>query len=87
MSSSRLFSRLTPGGTLGVVEQGARPGAGMEVMETTGYVTEAYVKEVAAAVGFEFVESSEINANAKDDTDHPSGVWSLPPTYRMGETN
>ena len=59
----------------------------MEVMETTGYVTEAYVKEVAAAVGFEFVESSEINANAKDDTDHPAGVWSLPPTYRMGETN
>lgn len=59
----------------------------MEVMETTGYVTEAYVKEVAAAAGFEFVESSEINANARDDTDHPEGVWSLPPTYRMGEAN
>ena len=81
------FAALKPGGTLGVVEHRARPGAGMEVMETTGYVTEAYVKEVAAAVGFEFVESSEINANAKDDTDHSAGVWSLPPTYRMGETN
>ena len=81
------FAALKPGGTLGVVEHRARPGAGMEVMETTGYVTEAYVKEVAAAVGFEFVGSSEINANAKDDTDHPAGVWSLPPTYRMGETN
>ena len=81
------FAALKPGGTLGVVEHRARPGASMEVMETTGYVTEAYVKEVAAAAGFEFVESSEINANARDDTDHPEGVWSLPPTYRMGEAN
>ena len=81
------FAALKPGGTLGVVEHRARPGASMKAMETTGYVTEAYVKEVATAVGFEFVESSEINANAKDDTDHPAGVWSLPPTYRMSETN
>ena len=81
------FAALKPGGTLGVVEHRARPGASMEVMETTGYVTEAYVKEVAAAAGFEFVESSEINANVRDDTDHPEGVWSLPPTYRMGEAN
>ena len=81
------FAALKPGGTLGVVEHRARPNASMEIMETTGYVTEAYVKEVAAAAGFEFVESSDINANAKDDTDHPAGVWSLPPTYRMGEAN
>ena len=57
----------------------------MEVMETSGYVTEEYVKEVAAAAGFEFVESSEINANSKDSTLHPEGVWTLPPTYQMGE--
>ena len=81
------FAALKPGGTLGVLEHRARPGANMEVMETIGCVTEAYVKEVAAAAGFEFVESSEINANAEDDTDHPAGVWSLPPTYRMDETN
>ena len=31
--------------------------------------------------GFEFVESSEINANPKDDADHEGGVWALPPTY------
>ena len=81
------FAALKPGGTLGVVEHRDRPDASMEIMETIGYVTEAYVKEVAAAAGFEFVESSDINANAKDDTDHPTGVWSLPPTYRMGEAN
>ncbi len=79
------YAALKPGGILGVVEHRARPGSSMEVMETSGYVTEAYVKEVAAAAGFEFVESSEINANPKDTTDYPEGVWTLPPTYQMGE--
>ena len=79
------FAALKPGGVLGVVEHRARPGSSMEVMETSGYVTEDYVKEVAAAAGFEFVESSEINANPNDSTLHPEGVWTLPPTYQMGE--
>lgn len=81
------YAALKPGGILGVVEHRARPGSSMGVMETSGYVTEDYVKEVAAAAGFEFVESSEINANPKDSTDHPEGVWSLPPTFQMGEQN
>ncbi len=81
------FAALKPGGILGVVEHRARPGSSMEVMETSGYVTEAYVKEVAAAAGFEFVSSSEINANPKDSTDYPEGVWSLPPTYQMGDVD
>ena len=59
--------------------------AGMEIMRTSGYVTEAYVKELAAAAGFEFVASSEINANAMDPTVHPRGVWTLPPNYRLGD--
>lgn len=81
------YAALKPGGVLGVVEHRAKPEAGMEVMRTSGYVTEAYVKEVASAAGFEFVESSEINANAKDQTVHPSGVWTLPPNYRLGDEN
>ncbi len=81
------YAALKPGGILGVVEHRALPGSSMEVMETSGYVTEAYVKEVAAAAGFEFVESSEINANPKDSTDYPEGVWSLPPTYQMGDVD
>lgn len=81
------YAALKPGGILGVVEHRARPGSSMAVMETSGYVTEAYVKEVAAAAGFEFVESSEINANPKDPTVHPEGVWTLPPNYRMGDVD
>lgn len=81
------YTALKPGGVLGIVEHRAKPGSSMEVMETTGYVTETYVKEIAAAAGFEFVESSEINANAKDQTVYPRGVWTLPPTYQMGDEN
>ena len=32
--------------------------------------------------GFKFDKSSELNANAKDDHDHPFGVWTLPPERR-----
>ena len=81
------YRALKPGGVLGVVEHRAKPDAGMDVMRTSGYVTEAYVKEVAAAAGFEFVASSEINANPKDPTVHPEGVWTLAPNYRLGDVD
>lgn len=81
------YTALKPGGILGVVEHRALPGASMEVMETSGYVTEEYVKEIAAQAGFEFVASSEINANPKDLTEYPGGVWTLPPSYRLEDEN
>jgi predicted methyltransferase len=81
------YKALKPGGVLGVVEHRAKPDAGMDVMRTSGYVTEAYVKEVAAAAGFEFAGSTELNANPKDPTVHPEGVWTLPPNYRMGDVD
>ena len=81
------YTALKPGGGLGVVEHRAKPDAGMGVMRTSGYVTEAYVREVAAAAGFEFAGSSELNANPKDPTVHPEGVWTLPPNYRMGDVD
>ncbi|PCJ24879.1 MAG: methyltransferase [SAR86 cluster bacterium] len=81
------YTALKPGGILGVVEHRAREDAGMDVMRTSGYVTEAYVIEVATAAGFELVANSEINANSKDLTVYPQGVWTLPPNYRMGDEN
>jgi predicted methyltransferase len=33
--------------------------------------------------GFRLAGSSEINANPRDTKDHPEGVWTLPPTYRL----
>lgn len=74
------FAALKPGGVLGVEEHRAPPGGVQDVLASSGYVQEAYVKQLAQEAGFEFDGSSEINANPKDDHDHPFGVWTLPPT-------
>ncbi|MFT5396737.1 MAG: putative methyltransferase, partial [Gammaproteobacteria bacterium] len=37
--------------------------------------------------GFEMIGSSEINANPKDTRDHPEGVWTLPPSYRLKDVD
>ncbi len=79
------FQALKPGGVLGIVEHRARPDADRASMRTSGYVTEAYVKEIAQHAGFEFEASSEINANPLDNADHPHGIWSLPPSLRSGD--
>lgn len=74
---------LKPGGVLGVVEHRARPATSREVMKESGYVTEAYVIELAEKAGFKLVEKSEINANPMDTKDHPEGVWTLPPSFAL----
>lgn len=79
------FQALKPGGVFGVVEHRAEPDADMRSMQTTGYVTEAYVTEIAERAGFVLEDASEINANPKDTRDHPKGVWSLPPFLQSGD--
>jgi predicted methyltransferase len=37
---------------------------------------------LAEKAGFRLAEKSEINANPLDSTDHPNGVWTLPPMMR-----
>ena len=73
---------LKPGGVLGIEAHRAAPGGVQDVLATSGYVQEAYVKQMAQEAGFTFDGSSEINANPKDTRDHPFGVWTLPPTRR-----
>lgn len=77
------YAALKPGGVLGIVEHRAPEGSDMEVMKTTGYVTEAYTIELAKKAGFVLEEKSEINANPKDTKNYARGVWTLPPNYRL----
>ncbi|MCK7597241.1 methyltransferase [Microbulbifer sp. CAU 1566] len=79
------FKALKPGGVLGVVEHRAKPGTSREEMGKSGYVTQDYVIELAKNAGFVLEESSEINANPKDTAKHPKGVWTLPPSLRLGD--
>jgi len=73
---------LKPGGVLGIEQHRAAPGGVQDVLAKDGYVLEAYVKDMAADAGFAFDAASEINANPKDDRNHPFGVWTLPPSLR-----
>jgi predicted methyltransferase len=50
-----------------------------------GYLPEAWVLQRFEAAGFKLAAKSEINANPKDTKDYPDGVWTLPPTYRLGD--
>lgn len=77
---SDFYAVLKPGGTLGVVQHRLPETAMQNPEGRTGYVQESYVKDLAARAGFEFVGSSEVNANPKDTADHPMGVWTLPPS-------
>ena len=78
-----MFKALKPGGVLGVVEHRAAPGASIESMKTSGYVTEDEVKRMAQAAGFRFESASEINANPKDTKNYAEGVWTLPPSLAL----
>jgi predicted methyltransferase len=80
-----VFDALKPGGYLGVEAHRAKPGADPKESSKKGYLPEAYVIERAEAAGFKLDQKSDINANPKDTTDHPEGVWTLPPTLRLGD--
>jgi predicted methyltransferase len=74
------FAALKPGGVLGVEEHRADVGTVQDALAANGYVQQDYVIQLAKEAGFELDARSEINANPKDDKDHPFGVWTLPPT-------
>ncbi len=76
------YAALKPGGILGIVEHRLPESALQDPTGRTGYVQESYMKTLAADAGFEFVASSEVNANPRDTADHPFGVWTLPPRSR-----
>tara|TARA_B100000212_G_scaffold177167_1_gene133378 strand:- start:65 stop:871 length:807 start_codon:yes stop_codon:yes gene_type:complete len=77
------YNSLKPGGYFGVVEHRAPEGSSLEYMKKSGYVTQSLAIEKALEVGFVLVGTSEINANPNDTADHPKGVWTLPPSYRL----
>jgi predicted methyltransferase len=78
-----MYSALKPGGILGVVQHRNPAGSVQDLSAKSGYVTEEYVISLARNAGFKLLAKSEINANPKDKTIHPQGVWTLPPSLRL----
>jgi predicted methyltransferase len=80
-----MYKALKPGGVLGVVEHRGRAEMPQDPKAKSGYVNEDYAIKLIESAGFKLVAKSEINANSKDTKDYPQGVWTLPPSYRLGE--
>ena len=79
------YDALKPGGILGIVEHRGDPASEQDPKATSGYVTEEYTIMLAEKAGFVLDGSSDVNANPKDSHHHPEGVWTLPPTLRLGD--
>jgi predicted methyltransferase len=81
------YDALKPGGTLGVVDHRLPEDADQEREMSSGYLKVSTVRQLAENAGFVFDAASEINANPADDTEHPFGVWTLPPNSRTQDRN
>lgn len=73
------YAALKPGGILAVEQHRSAEGLNVADVASTGYVPESYVIHEARDAGFVLEARSELNANPRDDHDHPFGVWTLPP--------
>jgi len=79
------YTVLKPGAVFGVVSHRLPEDRDQDPEARSGYVKQSWVVDMAEAHGFELEASSEVNANPDDTADHPSGVWSLPPSLREGD--
>ncbi|EGN75331.1 Putative methyltransferase [Idiomarina sp. A28L] len=81
------FAALKPGGVLGVVDHRLPENRPDEAMRSSGYVKQSLIIKYAEQAGFVLAGSSDVNANPQDTADHPRGVWTLPPSLRLGDEN
>lgn len=82
-----MYKALKPGGILGVVEHRGITDQPQDPKAESGYVTEKQVIDLAEAAGFQLADRSEINANPLDTKDYSGGVWTLPPSLRLGDVD
>jgi predicted methyltransferase len=83
----QIYAMLKPGGVLGIADHRLPESASDERERSSGYIKVSTVRKLAEAAGFTLAAASEINANPNDTTDHPEGVWTLPPTLALGDTD
>ncbi|MCX4240764.1 class I SAM-dependent methyltransferase [Paraliomyxa miuraensis] len=83
----KIHAALEPGGVAAIVQHRANDDAKPEESADKGYLPQPWVVERFTAAGFTLEEASEINANPKDTKDYAEGVWTLPPTLTLGETD
>jgi predicted methyltransferase len=82
-----MYDALKPGGILGVVDHRWDDPATEDPLSANGYISVARTVALAEAVGFELEDESDLLANPRDTKDHPAGVWTLPPSFALGDEN
>ena len=82
-SLKAFYLALKPGGILGIVDHRGRTDQTQAQQIASGYVRQDVAIVLIEQAGFKLQASSEANANPKDSKDHPEGVWTLPPSYRL----
>ena len=80
-----IFAMLKPGGVLGIEDHRLPESASAERERESGYIKVSTVRALAEKAGFRFDGASEVNANPKDTTEWQQGVWTLPPTFALGD--
>ncbi len=78
---------LKPGGVLGVEDHRGNTKTPQDPQAKSGYVRQDYAEALIEKAGFRLVGASEMDANPRDTADYPGGVWTLPPTLRLGQTD
>lgn len=82
------FDVLKPGGVVGVVQHRAPEGNSDKWAEgDNGYLKQSQQIAAFEGAGFEFVGSSEINANPADQPTETDIVWRLPPSLGTSRNN
>ena len=81
------YKTLKPGGILAIEEHRGANDKPQDPKAASGYVREDYTIALAEKAGFKLLSRSEVLANPKDTKDYEKGVWTLPPTYALGETD
>lgn len=76
---------LKPGGVLGVTDHRGRTDISQEEQMKFGYVREDVAIKLMEKAGFKLAATSPVKNNPKDTKDYADGVWTLPPTLRLGD--
>lgn len=81
------YKALKPGGILGIEEHRLPEEMDSAKEKTSGYLKRSTLIRLATAAGFKLAGESDVNANPKDTHDWEKGVWTLPPTYQLGDVD
>ena len=82
-----IHTALKPGGILGIEDHRGNTSVPQDPKALNGYVRQSYAVDLVEKAGFKLVGSSEMDANPRDTADWPKGVWTLPPTLALGQTD